>query len=826
MDHHKDDKDQSPAHPLDATAKTRHGLSLAALVLAVFVASVSAQPSSQPVVVHYAIEVLDSGQVVRRGTTGPNGIPAGDLILAPNTDYRAWMYRHDTGQAGFTEFTTPPSGSRFTIPKIRLGPPRTGDFDSDGLHDEAEFIVGTNPDAADSDSDGILDGAEIDQGLNPLDGLVARTGIFSTADTPGTAIDIFAVNDVVAVADGEAGVSVFNVFNGMDPVMIAQVDTPGLARAVTITGNFVVVADDTAGVAIIDITDPPEASIVHQVPFPASVWAVVAAADTAYVGMTNGVIAQIDLATGAVLEQLILPRRIEDLTLDGDYLYAYTQANQGDQQLVVIAIDTFTVVGRVASPGMISHNIEINARGRMAVGGGIAYLTHRDGYNTFDVSDPIDPRLIQHGVTVQIGWKQVVPNGSGLGLVALSPGLFPGAPHHVSLYDLSDPQVIDAFVTEFPTPGSARAISIYNGLAYVADHTAGLQAINYISFDAAGQAPTMSLSSNFSLDPPRAEEGQLMRLTATVDDDVQVRNVEFYVDGVKVATDGNFPFEHRFITPLVSQQPTFRLRARASDTGGNAVWSDELTVTLTPDATPPRVVRTTPVAGGILGSATTVAATFNEPILPQTLSGMGPSGGGGEGFDVFAPGPDGVSGNGDDVLVTGGVITFRGDSNTAFINFDAPLAPARYVAVMNTGVTDLAGNHLAQPVTWTFLVFSGEDADNDGVPDDVEPLLGLDPNDPDSDDDGILDGDEDFDTDGLSNAGEVVLNTNPTDADSDDDLTPDGQEDSDGRRTERWGRDPLRHRPPQSGTATAMTGPMVWRSWLALTPPIGGRSRR
>ena len=66
----------------------------------------------------------------------------------------------------------------------------------------------------------------------------------------------------------------------------------------------------------------------------------------------------------------------------------------------------------------------------------------------------------------------------------------------------------------------------------------------------AGYTPTIQLRTGFSGD--LAEEGKLARLTAEVGDDVQVRNVEFYVDGVKVATDGNFPFEHRFVTPVRS----------------------------------------------------------------------------------------------------------------------------------------------------------------------------------------------------------------------------------------------------------------------------------
>lgn len=68
------------------------------------------------------------------------------------------------------------------------------------------------------------------------------------------------------------------------------------------------------------------------------------------------------------------------------------------------------------------------------------------------------------------------------------------------------------------------------------------------------------------------------------------------------------------------------------------------------------------------------------------------------------------------------------------------------------------------------------DRDSDGVPDSIESLLGLDPDDPDSDDDGTRDGDEDFDGDGLSNAMEIALGTDPTLVDTDGDQWPDSTE--------------------------------------------------
>jgi hypothetical protein len=45
--------------------------------------------------------------------------------------------------------------------------PQTNDSDKDGLTDERELIVGTNPLKIDSDGDGVSDGREYDSGADP-----------------------------------------------------------------------------------------------------------------------------------------------------------------------------------------------------------------------------------------------------------------------------------------------------------------------------------------------------------------------------------------------------------------------------------------------------------------------------------------------------------------------------------------------------------------------------------------------------------------------------------------------------------------------------------
>src|SRR6185436_3619500 len=71
------------------------------------------------------------------------------------------------------------------------------------------------------------------------------------------------------------------------------------------------------------------------------------------------------------------------------------------------------------------------------------------------------------------------------------------------------------------------------------------------------------------------------------------------------------------------------------------------------------------------------------------------------------------------------------------------------------------------------------DGDNDGIPDDIEPLLGLDPHKADTNQNGILDGDEDPDGDGLKTRWEVRYGYDPLARDTDGNGVADGLEDPD-----------------------------------------------
>ncbi len=679
---------------------------------------------------YYAIENLETGEIIRRGQTTTKGIPQTGLILAPSTPYREWLLEADTGHTGFADFSTPGPGARFDIPSIRLGLPLTPDSDGDGLSDDAERIINANPTNAFSFVAGVKDGEAARLGL--IDNSGAFTGITGSVKTPGTAVDVCALNDVVVVANGSAGVSIFNVFNRMSPLILAQMETPGNATAVGCWANLIAVADGSAGLAVVDIGDPSDARIIHQVDVGGTAQAIAAAGGLGFVGTSAGILSVVDLPTGFVFQQVNVGSSIEDVVVEQDKVYVYTTS-----QLRVLT-NAFGQLGLAGSTGSPGGQAAFNGRGRMFVANGLAYLAYASGYYRYSVSNTAAPLLLNVVSSSQTGWKQVVPNGSGGAVVARGVNARDDGTHDVSLYDLINTATNAGFITEFQTPGVARAVAIYNGLAYVADSGSWLDVINYRAFDNAGRAPTITIAPSFALSSPTngvIEEGKLFWVTARVTDDVQVRNVEFYLDGVKALTDGNYPFEAQFTAPRRVSRTSFTLQARASDTGGNFAFSELIKVDLLPDRTPPRIVGTQPASGSISTNVDAVFVYFSEPLDPGTLTGTN--------LVITSAGADHRFDTGDDVNLSSGSFSFRDSINAGVVSFPTNLPVGQYRIALNGVIRDLAGNALTNPAPRTFWMLPdgpNGDYDNDGVTNALEVVRGTDPLNGDSDGDGWDDG--------------------------------------------------------------------------------------
>jgi hypothetical protein len=644
-----------------------------------------------------------------RGVFRMVSLGALSTTLRANQPVEVSAYDPASGGIWTVARVTGPPGGRTWLGEFLFQPTGGEDTDEDGLIDEAEEIIGTLAHISDTDSDGIADGVEIAAGTNPLDGRPVTNGVLASAETPGTAVDVCAFNDLAVVADSDRGVSVFDATNGQAPVAIAQVDTPGTALAVTCARDRVAVADGAGGVAIIDTTDPPAAQIVHTIPASAiggSARAVVAAGNLLFVGSANldanveaGSVSLIDMTTGVLIQSLPMDGDIHDLAIDGPWLYALSfntlhVFRAFDLPLTVVATESAT--GTPADPVHPSF-----PRRRLSLGDGLAYIVHWRGFHLIDVGNPTEPQLIELPQSGARGWKQIVPNGSGLGVAAVGKNaeVAPGN-DEIYLYVLADcSSGIDNCENPPPihTPGLARAVSLYNGLAYVADHANGLHVVNYLSYDALGQPPqitslTISRDDTELEDGAVIEDGTLLLIDVGLLDDVQVRNVELLFNGEVVERDGNFPFQFFVDAPGISTTTAgagLDITVRAFDTGGN-VASQTRSFTPAPDTTPPTVVLTNPHDGETMFQQLLTNSgfiiRFSERYEAATINASP--------VDFDWAGPNGVFGDSDDEPIEADLVLVEpGRYLRLQPKSTLPLGVAR-VRLSGSQITDHAGNLL------------------------------------------------------------------------------------------------------------------------------------
>ena len=331
----------------------------------------------------------------------------------------------------------------------------------------------------------------------------------------------------------------------------------------------------------------------------------------AFVGLEDGSVKSYDLVSGQPIDSISFDGIIEDLGLLEKTLYvledAKTNGKGRSRRSRIHSIPTsygrfsdengpFLPRNSVDTPGVRQWGLGNGIGRRLFVGDEFAYVTDLMGFNRIDLSHPIDPSLEETVRTASRGWRQTIANGSGLAL---------GVEHRNSpRFARADPSVytiqkdgsflriggaMENFETRFITPGNAGSIAIYNGLAYVADGRNGLQVVNYKAFDINGISPTLQVSLDQS---EEAIESSTLSIRAFVQDDIQVRNVEFHIDGSRAFTDGGYPFSHEHQVPLYQNQSSIRIRVLARDTGGNvAYWpgpspDSELVLPIAEDLTP------------------------------------------------------------------------------------------------------------------------------------------------------------------------------------------------------------------------------------------------
>ena len=239
-----------------------------------------------------------------------------------------------------------------------------------------------------------------------------------------------------------------------------------------------------------------------------------------------------------------------------------------------------------------------------------------------------------------------------------------------------------------------------------------------------------------------------MRLEIDATDDVAIRVAQWVLTSDNDALDATVqddraPFIKLFSLPELDVPTDVNVAAAIADFGGNTVDLGSVDVTVLPAATAPEIVRLKPDIGAE-GDNVHIVGRFFYPDSASNTVRFGNS----------------------VAVVTGG--------NKFELDVVVPVGAA------SGPVTIQAGDDVSEGADFTV------DNDADGLSDEAEIAIGLDPRDADTDDDGLDDGDElrvfltdpldpDTDDDGMNDAFEVQNNFNPRDgADADGDADGDG----------------------------------------------------
>jgi predicted secreted protein len=492
-------------------------------------------------------------------------------------------------------------------------------------------------------------------------------------------------------------------------------DTPGDARRVALPGSGTLIADEVGlgayadgagGLGILDWSDPVRPRLVHQVVPQGNTLAVTIHAGVVYAGTDAGVLVAVDLFTGARLDELALGYPVHDLRVHQETLWV-TGPRSGKAALQSVPLEADGFLG---NPGVVDVNGDVSSavRGlRLTVGDGVASTIHGRGYSTWYITNLVVAIPAGTGATTQFGWFDLAPDGSGLGVACVGANSSDDGRHDVSIYDLSDPLRTDRFVQTIETPGLASAVVLHDGLAFVADGNAGVQVVRYRALDRGTNAPRVNLAVSSGA---QVVAGSRLAAGVTAVDDAAARNVQLYVDGVRVAAEAGWPFDFAVRAPTLDgtgaarrvglqaapRPQTLVVQARAEDTAGNVGWSAPLTVSVVPDTFPPTVTRWEPEAGRVVAGDSLIFVGFSEAMDVASLTAGA--------IEVLLAGTDGVWETADDVSLAGGTLSFLERGNRMFLQFPEGLPHGDYRVRVSGSVRDASGNSMGAAVVSDFRV--------------------------------------------------------------------------------------------------------------------------
>ena len=511
--------------------------------------------------------------------------------------------------------------------------------------------------------------------------------------TANGAIAVDAYSGLAATADRSGLVRLFDVTVPDHPAQLSQFTIPRNLTGIALAGNSLLVSGQ-GGIEILDISNPRSPQLRNNVDLGAEAKVVKAAGNLGYSAFGSTVVL-FNIANGEVLDRHSYSQfSVDDLALSEDSVYVLSSDAETGLELRKLPIQA-----SLGTPAASWKSVEMlpstPSRLSLYAAGNLVYL---GGVSTGSVNDLPGLAVMQDlgssfktaGPPSQIDASTVRPSGGGL--LAFTGSASGGANKNlVGILDISNPASTGKLLRSIQAAGTTYDLILHGEYAYVAAGTAGLQVIPVAHPNGTQKLPAITLETGAIDETPLT--GSLVRLTAEVSAADQVRAVDFYVNGKKVATTGSYPFEYRFLDGDPDSAGSLLVSACAEDIDGNINCSapKEMNpksnsglkvVSVAPDAgthTPRNKKFTVSAQFSALLDMSTVA--LKNVTLVKLAQGKSP----------------------ESTIVLSGV-SYVAASKSIALQPKSALAAGSYRATLASAIRSSGGSTLASGYTWSFDV--------------------------------------------------------------------------------------------------------------------------
>jgi hypothetical protein len=289
----------------------------------------------------------------------------------------------------------------------------------------------------------------------------------SKYNTSGSARAVAVSGTLAYVADGSAGLVIFDVANPAAPVRLGGYDTLGLAYSVAVSGTLAYVADYDRGLQVFDVSNPTAPARLATYDTSGYAWDVAVLGTWVYVADGAAGLQIIDVTNPAA------PVRVGGYDTSG---YARGVAVSGT--LVYVADDAAGLViidaANPAAPVRVGGFTAGGNAQSVAVAGTVAYVAHgTTGLHLVDVTNPAAPVRLG-GYSPGGNARDVAVFGTLACLVGDDAGLQTAS---LQILDVSSPTAPVRLVG-YSTGGAAMGVAVRGSTVYVADGDPGLEIVD------------------------------------------------------------------------------------------------------------------------------------------------------------------------------------------------------------------------------------------------------------------------------------------------------------------------------------------------------------